>query len=108
MPHLEVRQINARLFGFDDSMREPREYEAPLCAEVGGDHWFPEPRYDGEVALRNAAYAKKICFACDHRIECAEWGIANERFGIWGGISSGERKAIRSARGITLREDRSA
>jgi len=36
--------------------------------------------------------------------ECAEWGIRNERFGIWGGLSAVERKRIRRQRGITLRE----
>ena len=88
-------------------MREPREYEAPLCAQTGnGDAWFPEHGRgtDGEVV-----YARNICNNCIHKTECAEWGIKFERFGIWGGLSAYERKQIRRKRNIVLsREERSA
>lgn len=85
-------------------MREPRQYEAPLCAEVDGDLWFPEQGGNlGHVLL-----AKRICGECTHRIECAEWGIHNERHGIWGGITSRERESIRARRGIRVRREESA
>lgn len=89
-------------------MREPSEFEAPLCAEVGGDYWFPESSDTGANAVHNIAYAKKICFTCRHNTECAEWGIQNERFGIWGGLTEHQRKGIRRQRNIVLKEERSA
>ena len=79
-------------------MREPREYEAPLCAQVGGDLWFPEVGGDTTIVLR----AKNICKLCTHRLECAEWGINNERHGVWGGLTAVERKNIRRKRNIIL------
>jgi len=86
-------------------MREPREYEAPLCAEVGGDLWFPEVGGD----VRNVLRAKSICERCQHRLECAEWGINHERHGIWGGLGAAQREVIRTKRRIRLpREGRSA
>lgn len=82
-------------------MREPRDYEAPLCAQVGGDHWFPEPGGHNTGVLK----AIRICHQCNHRLECAEWGINNERHGIWGGLTETNRKVIRARRGIRLRRE---
>lgn len=79
-------------------MREPRQYEAPLCAQVDGDVWFPEQGSDHRVIN----IAKGICNQCNHRLECAEWGINNERFGIWGGLTNSQRNAIRRKRNIKL------
>jgi len=81
-------------------MREPREYEAPLCAQVGGEYWFPEPGGHNTDVLR----AIRICGECIHRLECAEWGIHNERFGIWGGLTVVQRKRIRKKRNIRVRD----
>lgn len=83
-------------------MREPQEYEAPLCAEVGGDHWFPEKEVDFQSQV-NIKYAKSICHQCSHQIECAEWGIKNEYYGIWGGLTVRARQSIRRQRNITIR-----
>jgi len=85
-------------------MREPREYEAPLCAEVGGDYWFPEK--GGHDT--NNLMAVRICGQCRHRLECAEWGIHKERHGIWGGLNAKDRKQIRRKRNIILPEERIA
>jgi hypothetical protein len=82
-------------------MREPKDFEAPLCAEVGGDWWFPDKednKFDGR-------YARSICKNCLHNNECAEWGIYNEVHGIWGGLTPRERQSIRVARRIQVREE---
>ena len=85
-------------------MREPRNYEAPLCAQVGGDLWFPDRGGDGT----GVSVAKQICNQCIHRLECAEWGIKYERHGIWGGLSEKQRKQIRRKQRIKLPEERIA
>jgi hypothetical protein len=81
-------------------MREPRDYEAPLCAQTGnGDAWFPDRARgtDGDVV-----YARSVCNNCIHQAECAEWGIKFERFGIWGGLTANDRRAIRRRKKILL------
>jgi WhiB family redox-sensing transcriptional regulator len=84
-------------------MREPRQYEAPLCAEVDGDIWFPEQGSDHRVI----GVAKSVCKRCTHQFECAEWGIHKERFGIWGGLTASDREVVRRKRKIRLpRESR--
>jgi hypothetical protein len=85
-------------------MREPSQYEAPSCATVGGDFWFPE-KEQGQMILADGQYAKSICRGCTHRIECAEWGIRKEAFGIWGGLAPRERLSVRRDRRINLGGD---
>ena len=89
-------------------MREPREYEAPLCAEVGGDLFFAEKENEGKLIRLNIAAAKSICRRCQHTRECAEWAIRKERYGIWGGLTDSDRAAIRRKRNITLGRESSA
>jgi len=83
-------------------MRQPRFFENPACAEVGGDFWFPE-KADGSMNIVEMATAKSICRTCPHKAECAEWGINNERFGIWGGLTQKDRRPIQKQLGIRLK-----
>jgi WhiB family transcriptional regulator, redox-sensing transcriptional regulator len=46
--------------------------------------------------------AKLVCAACSDRAECAQWGLAKEEFGIWGGLTARERARERRIRGIRL------
>jgi hypothetical protein len=85
-------------------MREPRFYEAPSCATIGGDLWFPDTKTDVN-AVQDAASAKKICNRCPHKRECAEWGIANEAHGIWGGLTIRDRQQVRRDRGIKIHQE---
>ena len=83
-------------------MREPRFYENPSCAQVGGDFWFPE-KADGSMNTVEMAMEKSICQSCPHKVECVEWGVKKELHGIWGGLVPKEREAIRRQNKITLR-----
>jgi WhiB family redox-sensing transcriptional regulator len=100
-----VLLTSAKLSGSDDPMREPREFEDPLCAQSGGDFWFPEP---GQGTKPETYFARSICGKCIHQAECAEWGIHNERYGIWGGLTEAHRKQIRKQRRIVIRREESA
>jgi WhiB family redox-sensing transcriptional regulator len=95
-------QRSATQSGSDDSMREPRFYENPSCAQVGGDLFFPD-KDDNAIGSTEIAMAKRICLSCPHQIECADWGIRNERFGIWGGLTESNRRPIRKSLNIILR-----
>ena len=89
-------------------MREPHEFEVPLCAQVGGDLFFPDKENEGKLVRLSIASAKSICRSCQHITECAEWGIHKERYGIWGGLTDSDRRRIRRQRRITLEEEQSA
>ena len=46
----------------------------------------------------STAEAKAVCATCPVQTQCAEHGLAFERFGIWGATSERERRAIRRQR----------
>jgi hypothetical protein len=75
-------------------MRGPSKFEEPLCAEVGGDFWFPE-KGDPE---HHSQFAKSICSKCKHKVECLEWALENESVGIWGGLNERTRNGIKARR----------
>jgi WhiB family transcriptional regulator, redox-sensing transcriptional regulator len=63
-----------------------------LCAQTGGDFFFPEPG-------SSVREAKRICGLCPIRTACLEYALGNdERFGVWGGLSEKERLQIRRRR----------
>lgn len=72
----------------------PRDVlEEALCAQTDPEVFFPEKG-------GSTAPAKRVCAACDVREKCLEWALANnERFGIYGGLSERERRALRTQRG---------
>ena len=66
--------------------------ERALCAQTDPDAFFPDQ--GGSVAA-----AKRICKQCDVREECLEWALdAGEQFGVWGGLSERERRAVAKER----------
>ncbi|MET9607678.1 WhiB family transcriptional regulator [Streptomyces sp. NPDC006512] len=67
----------------------PAWYDLALCAQTGPSFFFPEPGSSHRDA-------KRLCGACEGRVACLEYALANdERFGVWGGLSEAERQALR-------------
>ena len=69
----------------------PEEWtERALCAEVGGDEWYPEG-----MGSKSAA-AKSVCRRCDVRADCLRYALDNEeQYGIWAGYTDRELRRIR-------------
>jgi WhiB family redox-sensing transcriptional regulator len=60
-----------------------------LCAQIDTDVFFPEKGIPGKPA-------KNICGACTVVAECLAYAMGNnEQFGIWGGLSERERRALK-------------
>jgi WhiB family redox-sensing transcriptional regulator len=51
----------------------------------------------------NELTAKAICVACPVRLQCLQQGLENEEYGIWGGTTELERKAMRKRQLRTAR-----
>lgn len=65
------------------------------CLGHSPDLFFPE-RADATVQIRKA---KKICATCPVTAECLAMALANdEKFGVFGGLTPGERGAVRIRR----------
>ncbi len=59
-----------------------------LCAQTDPEAFFPDKGGSTRVA-------KATCAKCFVQAECLDWALTtNERFGIWGGLSERERRAI--------------
>lgn len=62
------------------------------CPTEVGVNFFPEV---GE----STRPAKEVCHRCPVRERCLEYAMANgEKFGVWGGLSEKERRALRRLR----------
>lgn len=66
------------------------------CADRPDVNWFPERLSKG------VPEAVHVCRTCPHVNPCLEWGLAFERFGIWGATTQRERMRIRRDRGMTV------
>ena len=74
----------------DIGLLPPEWVKEALCAEVDPVIFFPEV---GE----NPSAAKKVCMACNVRLQCLNYSLKNdERFGIWGGLTEFDRRKLRS------------
>jgi WhiB family transcriptional regulator, redox-sensing transcriptional regulator len=66
------------------------------CASVESDLFFPIGVTG--PAVDQIAAAKAVCATCPVQSECLEFAIAtNQEYGVWGGTSEEERRALRRA-----------
>jgi hypothetical protein len=87
------------------SLKKPWNFEQPLCREVGGEMFFAADLDDPDemdTNIANVQMARTVCLGCEHREDCAEWGIRHERFGIWGGLSPRDLVETRKKRNIII------
>lgn len=65
--------------------------ERGLCSQTDPEAFFPDKG-------GSTKEAKKICVQCEVRDECLQYAIDHdERFGVWGGLTERERRALRRA-----------
>jgi WhiB family transcriptional regulator, redox-sensing transcriptional regulator len=68
--------------------------DAARCAETDPEVFFPEKG-------GSTREARKVCRECEVRAECLEYALKHEsvfRFGVWGGLSERERRALTGRR----------
>jgi len=70
-------------------MPDPAWASQGICAtHEDPDLWFPE---DGQ--WKKAAEARALCRTCPVQDQCALFARdTNQRYGVWGGISAGQRR----------------
>lgn len=66
----------------------PAWTEQALCAQTDPDEFFPEKGGSTRQAVA-------ICRRCPVREQCLDYALEHgERFGIWGGVSERDRRAM--------------
>lgn len=87
------------------SPRESRSVMAPPRWKIYGN-CVGEPSYLFYSSNLNLVEkAREICQGCPVQVECLQYGIVNNEFGVWGGKTESERKFLRRAaivRGLPL------
>lgn len=67
----------------------PEWMEHAACRGVDPDLFFPARGEDQDAV-------KAICAACPVRFDCLDYAMVNsEKFGVWGGLSEKQRRALR-------------
>jgi WhiB family transcriptional regulator, redox-sensing transcriptional regulator len=65
--------------------------QAACLGTTTPDLWFPKSRH------RVGAEVRAICQGCPVRFECLDYAVRwNIRHGVWGGLSSFERRRLHS------------
>ncbi|MFF4188124.1 WhiB family transcriptional regulator [Streptomyces sp. NPDC001691] len=76
------------------------------CASVDPEAMFPNPKNQAGVVL-----AKRICDPCEFRSQCLDLALAPDtrsEFGVFGGLSEHERRALARRRGRRTRHSMAA
>ena len=67
-------------------------YAEAICD--GAECFFPDEEEDtAETYAAKVAQAKSLCAECPVSELCREWGLSQETFGIWGGLTEKERRS---------------
>lgn len=69
-----------------------------VCQSTDPELFFPEPR-------GNPLPAINICRTCPVRLACLRAGL-HEEYGVWGGLTSDERKQLRTRMASSKRHQR--
>jgi len=70
-------------------LAKPDWHGHAACAGIDPDLFFPERG-------ASTAEAKRVCRGCEVRHDCLDFAMVNgEKFGVWGGKSERERRALR-------------
>lgn len=76
----------------------PDWMDESLCSQTAN----PEAFFPNESDT--ASMAKKVCGLCDVRGQCLAWALGRpENYGIWGGLTEGERRKLRKNPGAPPR-----
>ncbi len=69
--------------------------EHGACREADPLLFFHPQNERGRSRVLRDRTAKRVCAACDVRLECADYAVrAREPYGVWGGLSEDERDHI--------------
>lgn len=72
---------------------------SPLCAQTDPEVFFPDKGGSTQAA-------KRVCAACPVRAACLQHALAHrEQHGVWGGLSTNQRRHLLARRGNTATTD---
>jgi hypothetical protein len=88
------------------TVKYPQFDGTQVCSQIPLESYYlisESGRSNKEIAQEKKRI-KSLCYSCSYQVECLEWALHYERYGIWGGTTEEERKVIRSDRKIKVKE----
>lgn len=73
---------------------DPSLFEGASCKGMDTQQFYPEGR---RAPLQQQRFISMVCHLCPVREACMEWGLAHEKYGIWGGLTEEQRHLYRKA-----------
>ena len=73
---------------------DPALFEGASCKGMDTNQFYPEGR---RAPLEQQRFISMVCHLCPVREACMEWGLAHEKYGIWGGLTEEQRVLYRKA-----------
>jgi WhiB family redox-sensing transcriptional regulator len=74
------------------------------CRNLDSAAFFPPERERGNERRRREAVAKQVCSGCPVIEQCRRHALAaEERYGVWGGLTETDRTAVIRARRAAAR-----
>ena len=84
-------------YAFAKALFKPRGdstwMERAACVGADPDQFFPD-----EEGKSSSKSARKVCAVCPVAAQCAEFGVRNREYGIWGGLTDKQRDEVRRLR----------
>lgn len=74
------------------------------CRDEDPELFFPVGRSESAHAMQQTAEAKAVCRRCPVQTECRAWALsARPEYGVFGGLSEDERRAMLRRQGARRR-----
>jgi hypothetical protein len=78
-------------------------FEGGTCKGLDVETFYPP---QDTFTYTEEKMVSKMCADCPVMMACLEWGLAHERYGIWGGTTPNRRKKLRRLMKIQMTEPR--
>ncbi len=73
----------------------PNEWRDDAACKDSDIDFFPTGPYDSPERRQSEMEALTVCASCPVRRECRAWAMgAPEIYGVWGGLTEQERRAV--------------
>ena len=68
-------------------------FDNALCTNTPSEWFYEEDTTKPQPEV--IELARSVCASCVERVRCFDWGMENEKYGMWGGVTANERAAVR-------------
>ena len=76
-------------------------FDGAACKDINTEVFYPA---QDTFTPAEERVIERMCIDCPIMMACLEWGLAHEKYGVWGGTTPVRRKIIREKIGWVVNE----